>query len=100
MYDRGSQASNASPLAGREAASYLWARPAEILAEAERGTRLVVFVTRMNLMRLGQYMTVGDALAHEAEVFRTYRVDFDAIARRRAAVVAGRIPRGHRSRAA
>jgi len=33
-------------------------------------------------------LTVGDALAHEHEVFRTYRVDFDAIERRRAAVVA------------
>lgn len=51
-----------APLAGREAASYLWARPAEILAEAERGTRLVVFVTRMNLLRLGQYRAVEEAI--------------------------------------
>jgi 8-oxo-dGTP pyrophosphatase MutT (NUDIX family) len=52
-----------APLAGREAASYLWARPAEILAEAEAGQRLVVFVTRMNLLRLAQYADVPAALA-------------------------------------
>jgi 8-oxo-dGTP pyrophosphatase MutT (NUDIX family) len=52
-----------APLAGREAASYLWARPAEILVEAEAGRRLVVFVTRMNLLRLAQYADVAAALA-------------------------------------
>jgi enoyl-CoA hydratase len=33
-------------------------------------------------------LTVGDALAHEHEVFGTYTVDFDAIERRRASVIA------------
>ena len=32
-------------------------------------------------------LTVGDALANEREVFRSYRVDFDEVERRRAAIV-------------
>jgi enoyl-CoA hydratase len=33
------------------------------------------------------HLTVGDALAHEREVFRTYQVDFEGIEQRRRAVV-------------
>jgi 8-oxo-dGTP pyrophosphatase MutT (NUDIX family) len=51
-----------APIGGREADEYLWARPMELLAAAEREEIYVVFVTRMNLMRLAQYPTVAAAL--------------------------------------
>lgn len=51
-----------APMAGREAADYHWLKPADVVAEAERGERPVVFVTRMNLMRLAQHARVADVL--------------------------------------
>ncbi len=52
-----------TPIGGREADEYLWARPTDVLAAAEREELYIVFVTRMNLMRLAQYATVAEALA-------------------------------------
>lgn len=52
-----------APIGGREADEYLWARPAEFLAAADREELYLVFVTRMNLMRLAQYASVAEALA-------------------------------------
>lgn len=52
-----------APIGGREADEYLWARPADLLAAAEREEVYVVFVTRMNLMRLAQHANVAAALA-------------------------------------
>jgi 8-oxo-dGTP pyrophosphatase MutT (NUDIX family) len=52
-----------APVGGSEAEEYLWARPADLLAAAEREEIYIVFVTRMNLMRLAQYETVAAALA-------------------------------------
>lgn len=51
-----------APIGGREADEYLWSRPADLLASAEREEIYIVFVTRMNLMRLSQYATVAAAL--------------------------------------
>ncbi|HEY7607762.1 MAG TPA: NUDIX hydrolase [Alphaproteobacteria bacterium] len=51
-----------APIGGREADEYLWARPADLLAAADREALYLVFVTRMNLMRLAQYATVAAAL--------------------------------------
>jgi 8-oxo-dGTP pyrophosphatase MutT (NUDIX family) len=51
-----------APVGGSEAEEYLWARPADLLAAAEREEIYIVFVTRMNLMRLAQYATVAEAL--------------------------------------
>src|SRR6185436_7321952 len=48
---------------GSEAEAYLWARPTDLLAAAEREEIYIVFVTRMNLMRLAQYADVQEALA-------------------------------------
>jgi 8-oxo-dGTP pyrophosphatase MutT (NUDIX family) len=51
------------PIGGSESEEYLWARPADILAAAEREEIYIVFVTRMNLMRLAQHGDVAGALA-------------------------------------
>lgn len=71
-----------APLPGREAADYHWLRPADVVAEAERGERPVVFVTRMNLMRLAQHARVADALAAAARdpfvTVRPRKVDTEA----------------------
>ena len=52
-----------APIGGREADDYLWARPADLLAASDRGELDIVFVTRMNLMRLAQYSSASEALA-------------------------------------
>ena len=52
-----------APIGGREADEYLWARPADLLAAADREEIYVVFVTRMNLMRLARHESVSEALA-------------------------------------
>jgi 8-oxo-dGTP pyrophosphatase MutT (NUDIX family) len=52
-----------APIGGGESEEYLWARPADLIAAADREELFLVFVTRMNLMRLAQYDTVADALA-------------------------------------
>jgi hypothetical protein len=49
------------PIGGREADEYRWARPADILAAADREELYLVFVTRMNLMRLALCSTVAAA---------------------------------------
>jgi 8-oxo-dGTP pyrophosphatase MutT (NUDIX family) len=51
-----------APVGGSEAEEYLWARPTDVLSAAEREEVYIVFVTRMNLMRLAQYATVAAAL--------------------------------------
>ncbi len=51
-----------SALPGREADEYVWARPADLAAEAERGARSIVFVTRLNLLRLAQYSSIAAVL--------------------------------------
>lgn len=48
---------------GREAVDSLWIRPAEAIAEADRGERSLIFATRMNLARLAEHDTVADAIA-------------------------------------
>ncbi len=47
---------------GSEAEEYVWARPLDLLAQADREEIYLVFVTRMNLMRLAQYARVAEAL--------------------------------------
>ncbi len=51
-----------APVGGSEAEEYAWARPLDLLAQADREEIYLVFVTRMNLMRLAQYATVAEAL--------------------------------------
>lgn len=51
------------PIGGSESEEYLWARPADLLAAADREEIFLVFVTRMNLMRLAQHVSVAEALA-------------------------------------
>ncbi len=41
----------------------LWIAPQQALAEAEAGTRTLVFATRMNLTKLARYRTVAEAVA-------------------------------------
>lgn len=48
---------------GHEAVDSVWIRPADALAEAESGTRKVVFPTRMNLTKLARHATMADAFA-------------------------------------
>ncbi len=50
-------------IGGREADEYVWARPSDLIADAERGARQIVFVTRMNLLRLALHRTVADVMA-------------------------------------
>jgi len=50
------------PIGGREADEYRWARPADLLAAADREELYLVFVTRMNLMRLALCESVAAAL--------------------------------------
>jgi len=51
---------------GHESQDSLWLPPLAAVAEAEAGRRNVVFPTRMNLRRLGQWRTVAEALAGAA----------------------------------
>jgi 8-oxo-dGTP pyrophosphatase MutT (NUDIX family) len=48
---------------GAESVEGLWIAPQQALAEAEAGTRTLVFATRMNLAKLARYATVADAVA-------------------------------------
>ncbi len=48
---------------GGEAEELIWLRPMDAIAEAEAGRRTIVFVTRLNLMKLAQSATVEAALA-------------------------------------
>lgn len=48
---------------GGEAVDSVWIRPLDALAEAEAGTRKVVFPTRMNLTKLARSTSVAEAFA-------------------------------------
>ena len=48
---------------GAESVEGLWIAPQQALAEAEAGTRTLVFATRMNLAKLASYSTVAGAVA-------------------------------------
>jgi len=48
---------------GREAVESLWIRPAAALAEAEAGSRTLVFATRLNLQRLAGFTDTASAFA-------------------------------------
>lgn len=48
---------------GREAVSVRWVRPADAVAECDRGAVKLVFVTRMNLLKLARAANVSGALA-------------------------------------
>ena len=48
---------------GHEAVDSVWIRPLDALAEAEAGTRKIVFPTRMNLNKLARSNSVAEAFA-------------------------------------
>jgi 8-oxo-dGTP pyrophosphatase MutT (NUDIX family) len=48
---------------GAESVEGLWIAPQQALAEAEAGTRTLVFATRMNLAKLARYSSVAEAVA-------------------------------------
>jgi 8-oxo-dGTP pyrophosphatase MutT (NUDIX family) len=48
---------------GAESVEGFWIAPQQALAEAEAGTRTLVFATRMNLTKLARYATVAEAVA-------------------------------------
>ena len=48
---------------GEESVEGLWIAPQHALAEAEAGTRTLVFATRMNLAKLARYSSVAEAVA-------------------------------------
>lgn len=50
---------------GHEAVHARWASPAELLADADAGRISVLFPTRCNLARLGQFATVSELLADQ-----------------------------------
>ena len=47
---------------GGEAVESVWITPAQALAEADAGARVLVFATRLNLVRLASFATVHQAL--------------------------------------
>jgi len=47
---------------GGESADGLWITPQQALADAQAGTRTLVFATRMNLSKLARYRTVAEAV--------------------------------------
>jgi 8-oxo-dGTP pyrophosphatase MutT (NUDIX family) len=51
-----------TPIGGSEAEDYLWSRPGDLLVAADREELYLVFVTRMNLMRLARCRDVAEAL--------------------------------------
>jgi 8-oxo-dGTP pyrophosphatase MutT (NUDIX family) len=57
---------------GHESVDSVWIRPAEVLAQAERGERTVIFPTLRNVEKLAAFATVDDALAgtRQARVVR------------------------------
>jgi 8-oxo-dGTP pyrophosphatase MutT (NUDIX family) len=48
---------------GHEAVKAHWARPADLLADADAGRSSLLFPTRCNIARLGQFATVAELLA-------------------------------------
>lgn len=48
---------------GAESVEGLWITPRQALAEAEAGSRTLVFATRMNLTKLARYASVAEAVA-------------------------------------
>jgi 8-oxo-dGTP pyrophosphatase MutT (NUDIX family) len=48
---------------GGESVEGLWIAPSQALAEAQAGSRTLVFATRMNLTKLARYRTVAEAVA-------------------------------------
>lgn len=48
---------------GDEAVESVWITPDQALAEAEVGQRVLVFATRLNLVRLARFRSVAEALA-------------------------------------
>lgn len=48
---------------GSELVDSIWLRPADALAQADAGSRMLMLPTRANLQRLGEYHDVADALA-------------------------------------
>jgi 8-oxo-dGTP pyrophosphatase MutT (NUDIX family) len=48
---------------GAESVEGLWIRPDQAVADADAGTRTLVFPTLMNLKKLSRYATVADAVA-------------------------------------
>jgi 8-oxo-dGTP pyrophosphatase MutT (NUDIX family) len=48
---------------GHEAVKALWARPADLLADADAGRSSLLFPTRCNIARLAQFETAADFLA-------------------------------------
>ncbi|MBR0671432.1 NUDIX hydrolase [Neoroseomonas soli] len=48
---------------GREAVDSVWIRPRDALAEAEAGTKKIVFPTRMNLTKLARSNSLAEAFA-------------------------------------
>lgn len=57
---------------GHESVDSVWIRPADVLEQAARGERTVIFPTLRNVEKLGTFMTVAEALeaAAGAEVVR------------------------------
>jgi 8-oxo-dGTP pyrophosphatase MutT (NUDIX family) len=51
---------------GHEATDTVWLRPADVLAKADAEAVKLVFVTRMNLIKLGRSRTVAEAMAAAA----------------------------------
>ncbi len=47
---------------GSESVDSVWIRPADAIAEAEAGTKTVIFPTRMNVLKLGRSPNVAHAI--------------------------------------
>ena len=52
---------------GHEAVECAWLRPAAVIAEAVAGRVKLVFVTRLNLLRLARHATAAEAMAAARE---------------------------------
>jgi hypothetical protein len=48
---------------GREGVDSVWIRPADAIAEAEAGRRIIIFPTLLNVQKLGRSASVAEALA-------------------------------------
>jgi 8-oxo-dGTP pyrophosphatase MutT (NUDIX family) len=48
---------------GEESTDSVWIRPQDAIRDADEGRRIVVFPTRMNLMKLAQFKGVAEAIA-------------------------------------
>ncbi len=51
---------------GHEAVDSVWIAPAQALEEAEAGQRTLLFPTRLNLLRLAEAQSLGDAMSRAA----------------------------------